>query len=263
MSKTRRALLTLLVLAMLKMPLDMLLEAMLPDVSVNPVPGCIAGMALSLLTLGLPAWLQRPWTSPRLTAPKTLLPGLVLSVVTALLIRSAMIPVDTAWQAAMSLMPNALPAPDSIPLAMLYIAALVIVPALTEETFFRGALLTGLLDGSRRITAVLVTTLAFAFMHGSLANLPSLLVLSLLLTLLMLYSGKIAVPMAAHLIYNLTALDWPAVPLWGSSLSGTALIALAAFITVRLPKVAHQPMKWPEGLISAVAIAGLAIQYFI
>lgn len=255
MSKTRKVLLMLLALAVLKPLVDLLLAAMLPDGAVNPVPQCIGGMLAALLLLFLPAWLQRPWTSPRLAQQKVLWPGVAAAAIAAVLTRAALTPADAAWQAALSVAPEALPAPESIPLGMLYLAALVVVPALTEEAFFRGALLTGLLDGARRMTAVLVTTAAFTLIHGSLANLPSLLVLSLLLTLLMLYSGHIAVPMTAHLIYNLTALNWVNVPGWGSILCGAGLITLGVYLSVRQPKYAHPPMRLPDALLAAGAVA--------
>ena len=78
MSKTRKALLALLALAVLKRPVDMLLAAMLPDSAVNPVPPCIAGMVAAVLMMGLPAWLLHPWTSPRLTRQKLVWPGGVM-----------------------------------------------------------------------------------------------------------------------------------------------------------------------------------------
>lgn len=260
MSKTRKALLTLLTLALLIRPVDILLAAMLPDVSVNPVPQVVGGMLASLLMLGLPAWLLRPWTSVRLTQRKSVWSGLATAICTALLIRAAMSPVDAAWQGWLGLAPDALPVPDGVPMAMLYIAALAVVPALTEEALFRGAALTGLLDGSRRATAVLLTTASFALMHGSAANLPSLLALSLMLTLLMLHTGHIAVPVTAHLVYNLTALLSRTAPvLWGSLLCGVLLAALAVVICVRQPKIAHPPMKWQDGLIAAAVLAVLAV----
>lgn len=263
MSKTRRVLLVLLALAALMRPLDILLAAMLPDCSVNPVPQCIAGMAVTILLLGVPAWLLRPWTSVRLTKAKSAWPGLLMAAAAAMLARTAMTPVDAAWQNWLGLAPDALPVPDSIPVAMLYIAALAVVPAIMEEAFFRGAALTSLLDGSRRVTAVLLTTVVFALMHGSIADLPSLLVISLLLTLLMLHTGHIAVPMTAHLVYNLTALNWIDVPLWGSILCGAGMLALTAYICVRQPKVAHPPMKKLDGLIAAATIVVLAAAYFV
>lgn len=254
MSKTRKALLTMLALALLMRPVEILLAAMLPDASVNPVPQCIAGMAVTLLLMGMPAWLLRPWTSVRLRQGKFLWTGMALAVCTALLTRAAMTPVDAAWQSWLGLAPEVLPTPDGLPMALLYLAALVIVPAAAEEAFFRGALLTGLLDGSRRATAALLTTTFFALMHGSAANMPSLLVISLMLTLLMLHTGRLAVPMTAHLVYNLTALNWISLPGWGSILCSAGLIALMAYICVRQPRVAHPPMKGLDGLIAAAAV---------
>jgi len=213
------------------------------------------------VTMGLPAWLLRPWTSPRLRQPKSLLPGLAMAAATALLIRAAMTPVDAAWQRALNLAPDAMPVPESIPLAMLYVAALVIVPALAEEAFFRGTLLTGLLDGSRRITAGLLTLLAFALLHRNLANLPSLLALSALLTLLMLHTGHIAVPMAAHLIYNLTALGGVAVPEWVGWMSLGASVVLCGYLLSEQPRIAHPPMKKTDGLIAAGAVAAMILSY--
>lgn len=258
MSKTRRALLTLLALAVLRWPLDVLLHAVLPDAAVNPIPQCMAGMALSVLLIGLPAWLLRPWTSDRLVQSKSLWRGLTAAVCAAVLTRAAMSPVDEAWQNLTALTPDAMPVPDSLPTALLYIAALAVIPAVMEEGFFRGAVLTVLLDGSRRVTAAVLTAVFFTLMHGSAANLPSLLVLSLLLTLLMLHTGRIAVPVTAHLVYNLTALNWNVVPGWGSILCGAGLLALTACLCIRQPKYAHQPMKWQDGLIAAAAMIVLA-----
>ena len=259
MSKTRRVLLILLALALLTRPVDILLAAMLPDASVNPVPQCIGGMLVTLLLLGLPAWLLRPWTSVRLRQGKSLWPGMALAVCTALLIRAAMTPVDAAWQSWLGLVPEVLPAPDGLPGALLYLAALVIIPAAAEEAFFRGAVLTGLLDGSRRATAALLTTTFFALMHGSVANLPSLLVISLMLTLLMLHTGRLAVPMTAHLVYNLTALNWIEVPGWGSILCGVLLAGLLLLLCIRHPRIAHPPMKRLDGFVAVATIAVLLI----
>ena len=261
MSKTRKVLLTLLALAVLTGPLKLLLAAMLPDTSVDPAPGCIAGMAVSLLTLGLPAWLLRPWTSPRLLQEKSAWPGIAMGILAAVLIRGGFAMVDDAWQTAVNLAPASIPTPESFSLAIVYIAALVIVPALTEEAFFRGALLTGLLDGSRRITAALLTTLSFVLMHGSLANLPSLLALSLMLTLLMLGTGHIAVPVTAHLVYNLTALGWQTIPDWLGGMCCGASVTLCGYLLFCQPKVAHPPMKKTDGLIAAVAVAALILSY--
>lgn len=262
MSNTRKALLTLLALALVKRPLDLLLSAMLPDAAVNALPQVIAGAVVTLLLLGLPAWWMRSWSSPRLTRAKSAWKGCAAGAVVAVLCRMALAPVDAAWQGWLGLSPETLPVPESVPVTMAYVVALAIVPALAEEAFFRGTLLTSLLDGSRRITAALLTTAAFALMHGSGANLPSLLALSLMLTLLMLHTGSIAVPVTAHLVYNLIAL-MGRIPFGGSALCGVGLIAAAGWIILRQPEYAHPPMKKADGLIAGATLAVLAAQCFV
>lgn len=259
MTNTRHALLVLLALSVVKQPLDAALAALLPDASVNPVVNGIAGAAVSLLLLGIPAWMLRPWTSPRLVRVKSRGQGVLIGVLLAVLCRVALTPLDAAWQDYLGLATDALPMPESLPVAMVCLLTMAVIPAVAEESFFRGALLTGLLDGSRRVTAVLLTTVGFTLMHGNAANLPSLLVLSLLLTLLMLRTGRIAVPMAAHLVYNLTALGWMDILVWVSILCGAGLIGLSVRLITGQPRVAHPPMKLPDALIAALTLAVLIL----
>ena len=263
MSRTRKSLLALLAVAALTPLMRLMLAALLPDVTVDPVPGCIAGMLASVLTLGLPACLLRPWTGGRLTQRRLLWPGVLLGAASAVLVRAALGPVDVRWQALTGLVPSVMPVPDSIPLGALCVTALAVVPALTEEAFFRGALLTGLLEGGRRWTAIVLTTAVFVLLHGSLANLPSLLAVSLALTLLMLHTGHIAVPMAAHLVYNLTAMGWGSVPLWVSAICGAGLIGLFVRIRTAWPETVQPTMRKADGLIAAAAVAVLILSYMI
>ncbi len=263
MTKTRKALLTMLALAFFKRPVDLLLAAMLPDASVNPLPGYAAAILVSTLLLGCPAWKLRPWTSPRLTRQMPLWSGVGLAVLGAVLCALALPPLDAAWQGMIGAVSEARILPESWGGQALMLLALAFVPAVMEEAFFRGALLTSLMDGSRRVTATLLTALAFALMHQNAANLPSLLVLSLLLTLLMLRTGQIAVPVAAHLIYNLMALKGLTLPVWGSALCGAGLIGLTAGLGLRLPRVAHPPMKRPDMLIAAGTLLLFFLLYFV
>ena len=257
MTKTRRALLVLLALALLKGPVDALLAKLLPDAFVDPVPQWMAGAVVSVLLLGLPAWRLRPWTSPRLVLGMSLGKGIGLGVLAAAMCRFSFSPVDAAWQRLLGVVPEMANGTEGLSAALWSVLALVIIPAVTEEAFFRGALLTGLLDGSRRITALLLTTLAFALMHGNAANLPSLLGVSLVLTLLMLHTGCIAVPITAHLVYNLLAFVPAHLPLWSSVLAGAALMAMVGWMIIRQPKMACLPMKWQEGAIAAAVIGVL------
>ena len=259
MTRTRCTLLTLLGLALLKWPVDELLAA----ASMNVAATCMAGAAATVLLLGLPAWYLRPWTSPRLMQIKSPWVGMGAGVLLAVLCRTALTPVDAAWQGFLGIAPETLPTPDGLSMAMLYVLTLAVIPSIIEEMYFRGALLTGLLDGSKRVTAVLLTTLAFALMHGNAANLPSLLAASLVLTLLMLRTGRLTSAVAMHLVYNLTAFVWPGAPLWGSLLGGMLLLGGAVWCCVRRMKIAHPPMRWQDGLIAGAALAVLAMLYFV
>ena len=263
MSRMRKALLVLLTLALVKRPLDMLLAAVLPDISVEAAPQLLAGAAVTMLLLGVPALLLRPWTSPRLVKPERQWPSLVMTFCVPLLTRAAMTPVDAAWQQGIGLSAETMPVAQGAAMAAMCVFCLALVPAAAEEAFFRGSLLTGLLDGSHRITAVLLTTASFTLLHGSFESLPGLLVISLMLTLLMLHSGSIAAPAAAHFFYNISALVWRTVPLWGSILSGALLIGLAGYIIACQPRITHPPMKRLDGLIAAAAFVLLAAMYFV
>ena len=273
MSKMRKALLVMLTLALVKRPLDALLASVLPDISVEAAPQLLAAAAVTLLLMGVPALLLRPWMSPRLVRAEKQWPWLLLTPFVAALTRAAMTPVDAAWrhvlERAAEVLPltvgtaDNVPMPESAATVALYIVTLAVVPALAEEAFFRGSLLTGLLDGSHRVTAVLLTTAFFALLHGNLEFLPGLLVISLLLTLLMLHSGSVGVSAATHFFYNISAFVWDEAPLWGSILSGVLLIGLAAYIIVRQPRIAHPPMKGADRLIAAAAFVLLAAMYFV
>ena len=263
MSKMRKALLVMLVLALVKRPLGVLVAAVLPDISVEAAPQLLAAAATALLLLGVPALLLRPWTSLRLVRSAKRWLCLALAACVPLLTRAAMAPVDAAWQRAFGLTAEAVPMPENAVTAALYVLSLAVVPAVTEEVFFRGSLLTGLLDGSRRATAAVLTTAFFALMHGSIEGLPSLLVISLMLTLLMLHSGQIWVPVTAHFFYNIYALVRMQIPLWGSVLSGALLMVLTVYIIFRQPRMAHLPMKRLDGLIAAAALTALAATYFV
>lgn len=254
MSKTRKALLTLLLLSLVRRPLNLLLPAIWPTMATEALPCYLAALTGTLLALALPAWLLHPWRSDRLTRQPVLL-SLAEGACLALLTRAAGLALDAAWQGALDLSARSIPAPGTLAETLLYIAALVIIPALAEECFFRGAVLTSLLDGTRRWTAILLTAAFFALMHTSLANLPSLLLLSLMLTLLMLRTGHISAPIAAHLVFNLTALFRLSPPMWVCILCGAALVGWLVRTGIRLPKRAHPPMQPADALLAAASLA--------
>lgn len=258
MTKTRAALLTVLALALLKSPLTRAMSALLPDVAVTPVPHLLTVMLLSLVLFGGGGWLLQPWDRTRLPQGKHPLQGVLPGVAGALLCRGAMEPVNTAWQVLTGLQAEMLPVPEGWLEAALYLLALVIVPAVAEEFFFRGALLSALTVRASRAGAILLSMLLFALLHG-LANLPGMLAVGLLTALLMTSAGYLMAPVAAHLAFNMTALCWPELPVVGAVLCACGLCGVMAWLAVRQPRFARQHLPGVEMSIAAAAAAAAVL----
>jgi sodium transport system permease protein len=88
-----------------------------------------------------------------------------------------------------------------VPLIWLLIA-LAVVPALIEEFFFRGFMLSGVRTVLGPLTALIVVSLAFAMFHQSVHRLIVTFALGLVLGLLSLRDGSIWPGMIAHLMHN-------------------------------------------------------------
>lgn len=88
------------------------------------------------------------------------------------------------------------------------VAALAVLTApLVEELVYRGVLYTGIERRYGLATGVLVVTSLFALVHvpqywGSVAAIGAILTLSLVLTLLRAFTGRILPCIATHLVYN-------------------------------------------------------------
>src|SRR5437870_3950123 len=78
---------------------------------------------------------------------------------------------------------------------------LAFLPAICEETLFRGVMLRALLPAGR-LPALLFTSLAFGAFHFSLYKLLPTATLGLLLGLLAVRSGSIIPSMLAHALNN-------------------------------------------------------------
>lgn len=92
-------------------------------------------------------------------------------------------------------------APDR--LALLALSVLVVIGApLVEEIFFRGVLM-GALRPFGAAIAVLVSSVAFAFVHfGQLLAMPAFVVLGVVLGLLVLGRGRLGPAIATHATFN-------------------------------------------------------------
>ncbi|MFT4623168.1 MAG: sodium transport system permease protein [Myxococcota bacterium] len=85
---------------------------------------------------------------------------------------------------------------------------IALLPAVCEELLFRGALLGLLRDGLSTRWAVLLTAVAFAFLHLDVPRLGSTFVLGVVLGLLTVRTGSLWPAIAAHAANNATAVLW-------------------------------------------------------
>ena len=124
------------------------------------------------------------------------------------------------------------PLPDSFSSLLLELAALVLLPSVLEELFFRG-LVMGRLKEYGELVAVLVSSVLYAILSPALDQLVFRLFLGLVLGLARLRSFSVLVPMVVSAGVNLAwlCLDWLSLPFY---LAGVLLLLLAGMGTVAL-----------------------------
>lgn len=216
------------------------------------------------LLWGLPALLLRPFRMEgqpvRTRCRGACLAALLLGAAAQL----ALSPVTALWATWTGAPLSALSLPENEAQWLLAALALCVAPALFEEAFFRGGVLTGLTDAASRATALGLSTLLFALMHGSLAGLPAHLTVSLLAGLCMLRWGMLRVSILLHLGYNAMALLTPALPV-SLGVSAPLMLLLAAaglWMAGGIPwQGRHGRMGLPEGLMCALALVCAALAY--
>lgn len=248
----------LLGLTVIRLPLAALLQRLLPDVSVAPEMNYIAAMAQSVVLFGLPGWLLMCSTKAEGIGGRGLHEWLVLAIPAAVLARLALPALNALWSGLLALDTPSLPVPQGMMERVLQALALAVVPAIAEEIFFRGAVLRNLQGAYGRHTALWLTTLFFALMHGSLGGLPGHLVISLLLTLLAMHSGGALTPIVVHMAYNLLQFQTPKGALG-------AMLLLAGLLALLLRRVPAGGMR-PQGrdlLLCGAILAAMAVQYLM
>lgn len=78
-----------------------------------------------------------------------------------------------------------------------------IVPAIGEELFFRGIIMRFIKKRSRNmVMPIIITALAFAFVHSNVYGFPSIFMAGVLLAIIYYYTGSILCSMLGHLINN-------------------------------------------------------------
>ncbi len=89
---------------------------------------------------------------------------------------------------------------------------IAVVPALCEELFFRGTLLSGLRTGARKWTVILATACVFAVFHVMLIKFVLTFALGIILGLICWNSQSIIPSVLAHMLHNASAVlisFWP------------------------------------------------------
>jgi membrane protease YdiL (CAAX protease family) len=87
----------------------------------------------------------------------------------------------------------------------------VVLQPVVEEVIFRGYLYAVFKGWSGALASAVFTSIFFAAVHGSVAALPALTVLALMLVLAYEWSGTLVVPIAMHAVFNgaqLAMLTW-------------------------------------------------------
>lgn len=159
---------------------------------------CIETAAL----LGVPAVLMRPWWSSRIAVERRWW-VYALFLLAALAVQPLTRGISHAWAELIGAgETTTYPMPENALEAVLMICALVVMPAVCEEAFFRGAMLCGLVKKLGCRGAFWLTAAVFVLLHWQPGLLPFHMAVSLLLTLAMLRTGRIGLPMLMHAVIN-------------------------------------------------------------
>ncbi len=89
------------------------------------------------------------------------------------------------------------------------IAIMCILPALGEESMFRGAMLQSIKEESGNLSAIVLSGAIFAFSHMNTAQLLHQFILGMLLAYVVIRSGNIIYAMIIHFLNNLFAIVLP------------------------------------------------------
>ncbi|MDX2187213.1 MAG: CPBP family intramembrane glutamic endopeptidase [Opitutaceae bacterium] len=177
--------------------------------------GMLLGLAIALHFMPKqqppPPWEETPAFPPRLASSRV-----PLAAIEAFLITTAAVTALTyAWRFTLQAMNIDAPEQEMVELLRLsdglgkpltvVLLACVLAPV-TEEAIFRGGLFRFARGRMPRYLAFLIPSLLFGLVHFSLAALPGLILLSLLFSYAYERTGRIAVPMIAHALFNLNTL---------------------------------------------------------
>lgn len=257
----RRTLLVTLAVLCLRLPVALLLTLL-------PARGVAWDYAALILREGLlflvPALALRSWRDEtgRGLCPAWLAPAAIAAGVAAQWLLAV---VGDAWMRATHSSAGRLPLPVTPAEWAMAASALIVMPAVAEELFFRGCVQRQLARRMHPLAAWALASLLFALMHGSLAGLPAHLGVGLLLGACMLGGGSLPACMLLHGAYNAAALWWsmfPAEPAW--PVTALCALGLAGFLLWLLHRRRPMPaagLDRGERLLLALLLLGAAAGY--
>lgn len=256
--KTRKALLVTLGVMLLRLPVGWGIQLLLPNQEGDPALFYATLILQEALLWGLPALLMLPWRTRRLVIRPGGF-GLCLgAVAVGFAAQGALMALTPRWVALTGAEQATVLLPQNEIQWVLAVLALVVIPAVAEECFFRGGVLTGLCDGMSTLNAMVLCTMIFALMHGSLAGFPAHMGISLLCSLAMVARGRLRVPILLHMGYNGAAL----LLCYASVADGTALalaLLLAAGTMWMLSQILWRGRTRRLGLMDSVLLGAVLL----
>lgn len=261
LDRPRRALTVTLCAALLRVPVGLAAGRLIPGAAEDPAAYYAALMLQEILLWGLPALLLRPWHTEGV---KMRCAGWCLAALPmGLAAQAALTCVTARWTSLTGAPMAAVMLPQNEVQWLLALLALAVVPALTEEAFFRGGLMGALRDTLGAGPALVWTTAVFALMHGSLAGLPAHVGIGALCGLCVLRCGKLWPGIVLHMSYNAAALllrDIPVALLPGLPL-GVLLAACALYMASDIRWRRAGRMRRTDGAMLAAVLACAAAVY--
>lgn len=264
MDKTRKALLTTLGAMLLRLPVGWCIGLLLPGQNSDPALYYAALILQETLLWGLPALLMRPWRTQRLAVGHGGVPLCLGAVGLGVAAQGALMALTPRWVALTGASQATVLMPQNEMQWVLAVLALVVVPAVAEECFFRGGVLTGLCSSMSALGSMVWCMVVFALMHGSLAGFPAHMAISLLCTLAMMARGRLRVPILLHMGYNGAALLLRYVTISdGAALALALLLAASALwlLAQILWRGRTRPLNLADGLLLGTVLLGAAALY--
>lgn len=258
--------LVILLVLLVMMIWTFLRPELMPEGSLGTLTYYLLLIAQETVFFGLPALLLRPWWSHGVHRSPHWRFGCLMGLLAGLVLALLVAPLSAGWSGLLNASPQQMPLPASPVEWLALVLATVIVPALTEEAFFRGGVLCGLARGVGGKTAFLLTVVLFTLMHGRIAALPAHLACGFLFTLIMLRYGKLWPSIVAHIVYNavMLALAWFGLALPWISLAATipAMVAIAVVILRRTVWCDHKDID-PVDVALGVITMFVLVFYFL